>query len=187
MSSSKHVYVGVTHFSRLSHSSICSSHPHLFLWPSWRFFRLTVCMLSHSVMSDSLHPLNCSLLGSSCPWNSLSKNNGVGCHALLQGIFPTQGLTQVSCIAGGFFTVWTTREALKLPSSSLNWLEWILMDKVISNRDGFSGEGSRKLRLVVWLGWMWRHWGSNYDQRMELSSERCLNIYTQSPDTLECC
>ena len=109
-----------------------------------------------------------------------SKNNGVGCHALLQGIFPTQGLTQVSCIAGGFFTVWATREALKLPSSSLNWLEWILMDKVISNRDGFSGEESRKLRLVVWLGWMWRHWGSNYDQRMELSSERCLNIYTQT-------
>ena len=137
-------------------------------------------MLRHSVMSDSLHLLNCSLRGSSCPWNSLSKNNGVGCHALLQGIFPTQGLTQVSCIAGGFFTVWATREALKLPSSSLNWLEWILMDKVISNRDGFSGEGNRKLRLVVWLGWMWRHWGSNYDQRMELSSERCLNIYTQT-------
>ena len=27
-----------------------------------------------------------------CPWNSLGKNIGVGCHALLQGIFPTQGL-----------------------------------------------------------------------------------------------
>ena len=30
--------------------------------------------------------------GSSCPWNSPGKNTGVGCHALLQGIFPTQGL-----------------------------------------------------------------------------------------------
>ena len=28
-------------------------------------------------------------------------------HALLQGIF----LTQVSCIAGKFFTIWATREA----------------------------------------------------------------------------
>ena len=31
----------------------------------------------------------------------------VGCHALLQGIFPTQGLNHISwvfCIAGGFFT-----------------------------------------------------------------------------------
>ena len=28
-----------------------------------------------------------------CPWDSLGKNAGVGCHALLQGIFLTQGLT----------------------------------------------------------------------------------------------
>ena len=27
-----------------------------------------------------------------CPWNSPGKNTGVGCHSLLQGIFPTQGL-----------------------------------------------------------------------------------------------
>ena len=26
-----------------------------------------------------------------CLWDSPGKNNGVGCHALLQGIFPTQG------------------------------------------------------------------------------------------------
>ena len=26
-----------------------------------------------------------------CPWNSPDKNTGVGCHALLQGIFLTQG------------------------------------------------------------------------------------------------
>ena len=27
-----------------------------------------------------------------CPWNSPCKNTGVGCHALLQRIWPTQGL-----------------------------------------------------------------------------------------------
>ena len=27
-----------------------------------------------------------------CPWNSPSKNTGVGCHSLLQGVFLTQGL-----------------------------------------------------------------------------------------------
>ena len=27
-----------------------------------------------------------------CPWNSPSKNTGVGFHFLLQGLFPTQGL-----------------------------------------------------------------------------------------------
>ena len=26
-----------------------------------------------------------------CPWDSPGKNTGVGCHFLLQGIFPTQG------------------------------------------------------------------------------------------------
>ena len=28
-----------------------------------------------------------------CPWDSPGKNTGVGCHSLLQGIFPTQGLS----------------------------------------------------------------------------------------------
>ena len=37
------------------------------------------------------NPMDCSprLL---CPWDSPGKNTGVGCHVLLQGIFPTQGL-----------------------------------------------------------------------------------------------
>ena len=42
-------------------------------------------------MSDSVRPyglLPASLL---CPWDYLGKNTGVGCHILLQGIFPTQG------------------------------------------------------------------------------------------------
>ena len=36
-----------------------------------------------------------------CPWDSPGKNTGVSCHALLQGIFLTQGLNprlSVSCI-----------------------------------------------------------------------------------------
>ena len=36
------------------------------------------------------NPMDCSpqLL---CPWDSPEKNTGVSCHALLQGIIPTQG------------------------------------------------------------------------------------------------
>ena len=37
-------------------------------------------------------PMDCSLPGSSVRGDSPGKNTGVGCHALLQGIFPTQGL-----------------------------------------------------------------------------------------------
>ena len=53
-----------------------------------------VCAVpSRSVMSNSVWP--CGLLPTRllCPWDSPGKNTGVGCHALLQGIFPTQGWT----------------------------------------------------------------------------------------------
>ena len=34
-----------------------------------------------------------------CPWDSPGNNTRVGCPALLQGIFPTQGLTCVCCVS----------------------------------------------------------------------------------------
>ena len=37
-------------------------------------------------------PMDCSLSGFSVLGDSPGKNTGVGCHALLQGIFPTKGL-----------------------------------------------------------------------------------------------
>ena len=40
-----------------------------------------------------------------CPWNSPSKNTGVGCHALLQGIFPTQESNPGLLHYGQFFTI----------------------------------------------------------------------------------
>ena len=46
--------------------------------------------VSQSVVSHSWDPLDCSPPGS-CPWNSPGKNTGVGCHALLQEIFPAYG------------------------------------------------------------------------------------------------
>ena len=46
-------------------------------------------------------------------WDSPSKNTRVGCHALLQGIFPTESTSPVSpALAGGFFTTSATWEAL---------------------------------------------------------------------------
>ena len=51
-----------------------------------------VCMLSHSVMSDSLWPHGLYPARLLCPWNFPGKNTGMGCHFLLQGIFLPQGL-----------------------------------------------------------------------------------------------
>ena len=115
----------------------------------WRL--LCWAMLSHSVVFDSFQPHGLWPVKLLCPWGFSRKNTRVGCHAFLQGIFPTQGLkpgllhcrqilyhlrhqgsprildwvaypfsrgssqprnwTRVSCIAGGFFTSWATREA----------------------------------------------------------------------------
>ena len=58
--------------------------------------------------------------------NSLGQNTGVGSLSFLQGIFLTQGSdpgigprdrTQVSCIAGRFFTSWATREAKQIKTT----------------------------------------------------------------------
>ena len=50
-----------------------------------------VCYVA-SVMSDSLRPHGLQPTRPLCPWDSPGKNTGVGCQALLQGIFPTQGM-----------------------------------------------------------------------------------------------
>ena len=47
--------------------------------------------VSHSVVSNSLRPPGLWPTRLLCPWDSPDKNTGMGCHALLQGIFPTQG------------------------------------------------------------------------------------------------
>ena len=47
--------------------------------------------VSCSVLSDSLRPHGLYPARLLCPWNSPGKNTGVGCHALLQEIFLTQG------------------------------------------------------------------------------------------------
>ena len=55
-----------------------------------------VCACMHARLLQSCptlcDPMDCSLLGSSVHGDSPGKNTGVGCHDLLQGIFPTQGL-----------------------------------------------------------------------------------------------
>ena len=49
-------------------------------------------LLSCSVMSNSLWLYGLQPTRLLSPWDFPGKNTGVGCHVLLQGIFPTQGL-----------------------------------------------------------------------------------------------
>ena len=56
------------------------------------FIQFCFAVLSCSVMSDSLWPLELQPAKLLCPWDSLGKNTGVSCHALLQEVFLTQEL-----------------------------------------------------------------------------------------------
>ena len=66
------------------------------IWNSvtWRFYEampLLLCLAAQSCPT-LCNPMDCSPPGSSVHGDSPRKNIRVGCHALLQGIFPTQGL-----------------------------------------------------------------------------------------------
>ena len=70
----------------------------------------TKCLHSCPILCN---PIDCSLPGSSVHGVLLAR---VGCHALLQGIYPTPGIEPVSlmspALAGRFFTTSTTWEVL---------------------------------------------------------------------------
>ena len=81
------------------HSTKLASWSWMFQMP-WEinvcFYKLPVCMLSYSGVSDSLRPRGLMPARLLCPWDSPGKNTGVGCHFLLQGIVWPRDQTQVS-------------------------------------------------------------------------------------------
>ena len=78
--------------------------------------------VNHSVMFGSLQPMDCSPPGSSV--------HGIIQARILErvdipfskGSSQTRDQTQVSCIAGGFLTIWATREAQIWQSSTLYFM-----------------------------------------------------------------
>ena len=63
-------------------------------WFQTSFILGCVCSVA-SVVSSSLRSYGLQTAGLLCPWGSPGKNTRVDCHALLQGIFLTQGLKPV--------------------------------------------------------------------------------------------
>ena len=56
----------------------------------WSLKHKLMCLVTQ-LCQTLCDPMDCSLPGSSVHGNSPGNNTGIGCHALLQGIFPTQG------------------------------------------------------------------------------------------------
>ena len=74
------------------------SVPHV-RWPKYWSFSFSIspsnecakmCLVAQ-LCPSLCNPMDCGPSGSSVDGDSPGKNTGVGCHALLQGIFPTQG------------------------------------------------------------------------------------------------
>ena len=59
-----------------------------------------------------------------CPWDSPGKSTEMGCHALLQGILPTQGSNQHLLHCREFFTTRATGKPMFL-SAQIPISEWI--------------------------------------------------------------
>ena len=88
---------------------------------AWTYIYIMCCAeLSCSVMSNSLQfcELQPTLL--LCPKDFPGKDSRMGCHFLLQGIFPTQGSNLSPALARGFFTTEPSGKPSKLPHHPLN-------------------------------------------------------------------
>ena len=120
------------------------------------FYTLHVCVHAHSLQlcPTFCDPVDYSLPGSSVHGDSPGKNTGVGCHALLQGIFPIQGRsTSLSLLAlgGGFFAtrrhlgiIHSLKSICCIPGSNFTRCPAFLFAKL----DRLNGH---HLRLLPWL------------------------------------
>ena len=93
------------------------------------------CMCPQSLRScpTFCDHMDCSPTGSSVQWNSPGMNTGVGCHPLLQGIFPTQGSNPVSvspALAGAFFTTSATGRTVANMCSSVSQIRCFIIPGV---------------------------------------------------------
>ena len=90
-----------------------------------------------------------------CPWDFSGKNTGLGVISISRGSSRCRDQTQVSSIAGRFFTVWTTREAILTQGEHINSatsLFYIQCKKTrIPSPMWRDGEGSDVLNQVLSL------------------------------------
>ena len=70
---------------------------------------LLLLLFCHQVVSVPMWPHELKHTRLLCPWNFPGQNTGMGCHSLLQGIFPTQRSNlclYVSCISRELLYHW---------------------------------------------------------------------------------
>ena len=98
-------------------------------------------------------PMECGLPGYDCLWDVPDKTTRVGCHALLQGIFPIQGLNL--CLLGllhgraGSLPL-APPGKVKGKGKSLSRI-WLFVTPVNCSPPGFSIHGVFQARILEWV------------------------------------
>ena len=108
------------YMTSLVHFLLKSSLFSILPWKALYYRNCAVCLVVQSCPT-LCNPMDYSLPGSSVHGESPGKNTGVGCHSLLQGIFPTQGSNPGLPIA-------TVIRAMKLFCIMLQWWIHVIID-----------------------------------------------------------
>ena len=125
------------------------------------FLYLCCAEVSHPVVSDCSWPHGLYPARLLCPWGFPGKNTEVGCHFLLQGIFPTQGsnLNLMYWQVGSLLLESPGKPLLGKETRTLLFV--LILPLVTSNSVWFKG----LLSLSVTEG-----------QKLKQKSEKCLSI-----------
>ena len=108
------------------------------LHPAWppsraRVVCASACMLSSPGLADSVwpHGLEPPPPPPPRPWDFPGRNTGVGCHLLLQGIFPTQvSETRISYTGRRMLDHWATWESMETAVTFIKY--WAALGKLAS-------------------------------------------------------
>ena len=105
-------------------------------------------LFSHQVVFDSFATPCPVIHRFLCLWNFPGKSTGVGCHFLLQGIFPTKGSNSHLLCCKWILYLWATREALFIA-----WFTYVL---------SVSPDLSPEKPVCRWRSnsqnWTWNNW-----------------------------
>ena len=97
------------------------------------------------------YPMDHSPPGSSVHGNSPGKNTEMGCHALLQGIFPDSGIKHVSltspALTGGFFLPLVPRGKPASPACQLEILSFGSLSNYVNQ---FQSVNQSTICLTLW-------------------------------------
>ena len=126
---------------------------------------------SSAVASDSLQPHGLQPARLLCPWDSPGKNTEVGCHILLQGIFPTQGSNPCLLCLLPWQPGSLSLAPPGKPQERLAVTRWSLLNmdtpkiKILSFWSGFLPQTGRQLGKMPWiLQWQFRNLGSEEEK-----------------------